>query len=637
MSEAESTNLLFKVIRGKESSSGPIHSPFSPVSGAPESAPLTIGDVLSALPAESLSQARIDPSTPLPVQKESIERALRSGQASLPLHEVFRACPSLFAQQIAQDDPRRVSLPAAKIVKLLASFGSPSPANHPGPEGNPAAASSVFSVATPAESPPTPTPANVKISAAKDPVSGLFSQDANWPPPPPKASGQLPDGSNGYTDSVKSSPFSFAQKADQVPNPAPANSPPTTPPSLTNPFERITALAKVPDPTPGSQAPAVPAPPAPPVVTAPSTSSNEKLRLPLPVALQFCTEEDLGIDPSLLPESVEVSLPEEVFHRQLAHGEKPCVRLAEIRLGLIPEHKVLLAAARPELKIRLPVDLFESNSGIPHPAPTSASPPKQAPAPAPAPPAIRSSFLMDGSGDESDPFAEMPMLPDWTNADPDGVARLDNNPFDFPPLPDLAEPVSTAKPVPKAEPASNFPLAPTAPPVATPRFNSFTSQEKEHTSSSVPAAKPQRSRVTSTRPGSKHRRLLLRVLLGTHEDLDAEGAIQKICKLPGVCAVACIRDNALFSYASDGSSEALSFIQQALPLRQHLLPLSQVSGLENTEIITLRSEQRLVSFALNTSLTLGILHTPSPHETELLERVTLLTTELAAMLASDDA
>jgi hypothetical protein len=634
---------------------------------------LTIGDVLPSLPAESLAQSRIDPATPLPLRRETVEQALRSGQASLPVYEIYQAVPELFSRPVAPNDARRVSLPPDKIVKLMAWVGTP-----------PSAGASVFSIAGPSGH------AAAGSSDSKDPVSGLLDQQPVWIAPksnPPSDSvASTPTPSSLPSTSAKSSPFSLAEKTTAPPAHVPSSSAPAT-----NPFDRISAMAKsngdislssAPEPPPATEAskPASVSASASPFAMARPTlsaSSTEKVRLPLPVALQFCTEEDLGIEPSLLPDSVEVSLPQEVFHRQLASGDKPCVRLAEIRLGLIPEHKVLLAAARPELKIRLPVDLFESTPFPPQenvvaaataaaspPIPVQAKVPVQAsappaapaapptPTPAPAhvatpaatPPAIPSSFLMDdGSDDSDDPFAEMPMIPDWNEAESNALNNLADSPFDFPPLPGLSEPTaSPSKPQSNPEPSASFPLAPAAPPVAAPKFNSFKIQDTTtppppfSLNQPDPPAKQPRSRVTSARPGSKHRRLLLRVLLGTHEDLDAEGAIQKICKLPGVAAVACIRNNALFSSASDGSSEALAFIDQAIPLQQHLLPISQVSGLENTEIITLRSEQRLVSFALNSSLTLGILHTPSPHETELLERVTLLTTELAAMLASNE-
>lgn len=675
-------NLLFKIINGKKihPGEGPIASPFTNIRNQVIATTLTISDLLPSLPTELLAKRPMDPATALNIPRESIERALLSGKASLPLHDIYQACPDLFSQSISPTDERRVSLPPDKIVKMLAlikgdATSTPTAASVPAPQQphsplpQTAASSNanandvagveskikntIFKVDTEAEE-PTPAPAPAPAAPIQSPFT-INSTPVQKPEPQAPAASPFSIAQPGASSSPVSPPSSGATPPESVQ--APATFPASPSKQVVSPFERISALSTASCSPATSAAPNQPSP-----VATPTNTAGQKITLPLIKVLEFASAEQIGTDPRLLPGSIQVSLPNEIFHRQLANGEKPCVSIAEIRAGLIPEHKVLLAGARPEARIRIPVDSFQTSgteapqSKPEQPATSAPSQPlpahqAQAPAvpvnvnpPAPAPasvsaPTAPSPFLLAPQGttapvDEHDPFANMPSLPEWPKASTAPGQAANVHPFSFPPIPGVQEAPSEEHlqsshfSVPAAAPSvgvtSSFPPAPAAP-LAVPPQAPKPITVHPHVGS------------PTSKPISKHRRMLLRVLLGTHEDVDFDGVIRHICRKPGVSAVACIRNQQIYTSASDGSPEAETFIRQAPILQQHLLPLSNLAGLEGTEIITLRSENRLTSFALNAELTLGILHNVGANETDLLERITLVTTELAAMISDDNA
>jgi|GEM_PF-5458190 len=598
-------NLLFKIVEGKTTNSGPVS-----VSSA-ETSPLTIGDMLSVLPADCLAEVVPDPFSPLPFSRDTIEKALKSGEASLPLYEVYMACPDLFRNAVPIQDTRKIHLPPDKIVKLLAAGST--------------------AQTTAAQQPPVEAihPPAVQLQEGGGHAS-VFSVAEHVDDDEGVTVGNAGQASPQQADSEGiASPFTLA----------------------VSPFEKINALGRN-----EAQKQAEPAAETAPESTPPPPATNdEKVTLSLSHALKYCREEEIGIDPSLLPDSVDVSLPMAVIQRQIASGEKPAVKLREIRAGMQNEHKVLLAAARPDLSIRLPVGAF---TGEQDESPSVASPlpsveqgadvvsakPVEPEASAqqealPSPPAPD----LANSSSEDDPFAEMPLIPDWSMVENTPGGELEDAPFEFPPLPGFSE-TKSKTPSPPLAPASSFPPAPSVP------LASFSAAKKMAEESVLPpASQPPVFKArdssssntpalpASTKRPNKHRRMLLRLLLGTSEDLDAEGIVKTILTLPGVLAVGCVYQQRLFARAAKDMESAETFLNHIVPIHQHLLPLVELSGLEGTETVTLRSEEHLASFALHHGLTLALLHSPGQNETELLEKITLLTTELAAMLASEQS
>jgi len=115
---------LFKVASGEASGSGAIQSsPFS-ANATCTSAPLTVGDVLPQLPPDVARTGGLPQDQPVAISSQILDEALRSGQAAIPIFEVYRVCPALFQAPISPQDPRMIPLPASKLPRLIAATQS---------------------------------------------------------------------------------------------------------------------------------------------------------------------------------------------------------------------------------------------------------------------------------------------------------------------------------------------------------------------------------------------------------------------------------------------------------------------------------------------------------------------------------
>lgn len=117
-------NPLFKTAGKEPISAPPINSssgmsPFAIAGATPTNAPLTVGDVIDQLPPEVVRAGALPAEQPLSLPPALLENALRSGQAALPVFELYRVCPALFQMPISPQDPRLVPLPAAKLPGLI--------------------------------------------------------------------------------------------------------------------------------------------------------------------------------------------------------------------------------------------------------------------------------------------------------------------------------------------------------------------------------------------------------------------------------------------------------------------------------------------------------------------------------------
>jgi hypothetical protein len=241
---------LFKTMGNEPAVAPPINSsqgmsPFSINGAAPTNTPLTVGDVIGHLPPEVVRAGALPAEQPLALPPALLENALRSGQAALPVFELYRVCPALFQTPISPQDPRMVPLPAAKLPGLIAQAregqgNQPSPFSQAQPASPfaaiPAAKPSPFSITPAAEAAP-----GSPFQAAAPPPSGPvrfpmspFAAAQSEPPaeaPRPMAAEAAPMASPfaslaGAPQPSVASPFAMSQAAPTSVAPA---QPPASP------------------------------------------------------------------------------------------------------------------------------------------------------------------------------------------------------------------------------------------------------------------------------------------------------------------------------------------------------------------------------------------------------------------------
>ena len=202
-------NPLFRTAGNEPIAAPPINSasgmsPFSVIGATPTNAPLTVGDVINQLPPEVVRMGALPAEQPLSLPPALLENALRSGQAALPVFELYRVCPALFQVPISPQDPRLVALPAAKLPGLIAQAREGQGAAHT-PAAAPSASPFTFSQpAAPAHQSPVGSPFQMSQPAAEP--------AAQQPPASPFSLGANPSGS----------PFGMSQQPAEA---APAASP----------------------------------------------------------------------------------------------------------------------------------------------------------------------------------------------------------------------------------------------------------------------------------------------------------------------------------------------------------------------------------------------------------------------------
>ena len=275
---------LFRTMGGEAIQSQPVNggsSPFS-VSAAPTTAaPLTVGDLLPQIPPELARAGGLDPSQPVAVAPDIIERALREGRAQIPLFELYRVCPALFQAPVSPQDPRGVPLPAAKLPALIAATvqgesgqaagevqAPHSPMTPPTlsdqrvapPMQSPSVATGGTTSSLPPRRsgpPPSLNPDGVRPGGPAFPISPFSAES-------PEKRSTLEEGSASTQPGASSSPFSVAAPSEASSSPSP--SPPApgfgspTPPAPT-PFSASPETAQS---SPFSTAAASPAPKAVP-------------------------------------------------------------------------------------------------------------------------------------------------------------------------------------------------------------------------------------------------------------------------------------------------------------------------------------------------------------------------------------
>ncbi len=112
-------SMLFKTATVEAHVGAPVAlSPFAPAEETPV-AGLTIGDLLPWIPADVAKNPGLPSTHPVTVPDHVLESALRSGNPTIPLYELFRVCPSMFQMAVGPHDSRTVPLPPHKIAHLI--------------------------------------------------------------------------------------------------------------------------------------------------------------------------------------------------------------------------------------------------------------------------------------------------------------------------------------------------------------------------------------------------------------------------------------------------------------------------------------------------------------------------------------
>lgn len=477
-----------------------------------------------------------------------------------------------------------------------AAFGA-SPFAMPSPPAQPIAAS------PPAE---RTSDSTTKLMASPlERLNAVVSEPVKATPAPQPSPASFSTGSPFATGEHATPAFPSAPSA--YPQPAPEAAP-TPSSSMPLPFLKILSIAKSQSPASTSLEAAAPAPypfshptehevpassplppaaslfqplPEPEPVTPPPTQQvaaapvdQNHIQMSLVAALKNSSAEELGINPELIPAWIKVTLPIAAIENQLASG-RVRVPVSLITEGLEAGYRNALANARPGLEVLLPTtEVF-------HALPAGAAlPPPQPPVPVsePAPFATASAPVT----------AEVPEIVHLTE-------------------PTFAEPAVQPEPVPPMQT-----LAQALGPVATP---------------------PAVVAMPKSSPRDAHRDILLRALLQASGGLDADKIVSLTARQQGVTGVVCLLDGREVCSAGNGTADAEKFCHQASRLLSHVHSIIALTGFDGTETFSMRSDGHIVTFSFQGATTLCVLHDPAESDRGLPEKITLISRELAGMLA----
>lgn len=393
-----STNPLFKTVTGETMQAAPIQaSPFAAQGAAPGNALLTVGDVLPQLPPDLVRLNALSPDQPVAVSAQVLDTALRSGQAALPIFEIYRVCPALFQTPVSPQDPRLVPLPASKLPRLIASaqqagsaaspqptpFASVQPAASP--FSSTSAPGSPLSVLPPRRNGPPPPLADIPRETAS-PLS--LPAAGNHPVFPVSPFATVAPATSNQGEASPASPFS-ARPAEPAAAPAAslfasASPPPAAPGSFANPifentggatpaspFAAMTPSAPamaapvetpfaslfgpkaVPTGQPAPDAPSRPVP-APAAFANPVSSNTPNLRISLASLLRGYSVAELGFDPIMVPTWIMTSQPASLV-REWAQSETPLAELGMLIDGVTDVgFRNVLNHAKRDFQLRIP-------------------------------------------------------------------------------------------------------------------------------------------------------------------------------------------------------------------------------------------------------------------------------------------
>jgi len=393
---------LFKALSGESMQASPIQaSPFSsPQNHAATNAPLTVGDVLPQLPPDLVRLNGLSPDQPVAISAQILDAALRSGQAALPIFEIYRVCPAMFTAPVSPQDPRLVPLPASKLPRLIASaqqVSAPNAGMSASPFGTAQPAASPFASAAPSPAttlpprrngPPPPLADVAREAAASLSLPGKAGTGAPVFPVSPFAAVK-PAGNMG-AEAAQASPFAVARPPEQTPAQPVSlfSTPNTAATSAASPFAAATSGGTpaspfqafgvasggaAPSPAPASESPFAtlfgpkavptgqPAPDAPvrPSATGsspfvPSPGSGPNLRIGLASLVRGYSVAELGFDPIMVPSWIMTSLPTSMV-REWSQSPAPLVELGVLIDGVTDVgFRNVLNNARRDFQLRIP-------------------------------------------------------------------------------------------------------------------------------------------------------------------------------------------------------------------------------------------------------------------------------------------
>jgi hypothetical protein len=570
--------------------------------------------------------------------------------------EPVEAAESLFADPAPGLHPAEAELPAPTIPAAgMPAFPGFSPT--PAPSQPPPLQSGPF---TPA--PELARPAPAQVAANMNPferIQALSRPEAPQAPTPAPAPAPVPEPQ------------------------APAASTPTPAPVPASVFASVFA--------PAPELRIVPSPPSHPGSGSASTPV-ERVTLSLASVLRDCKTNDIGISPDHIPSWVRVSLPLDLIRPQLLSGKVTlrvtqvvAALDPELRTLITPSRPDLTVdLPLNDLRKALPNEPFpepaapaavptapEAIPALFQPFTPSAPPAAPAPVPAPdlvfgtptTPPPVRPFFEPEAEAKlEAQPQPQeqaqpevtssaWPLAPGTPEPEPIPVVESEEIASAFSFLQDEPEIAEATDPLvdeavlssiaPSAEEVAPAPApaevsAPEPTPVvpaaaaeaATPVLTPIPTPPRPAVSESAGITKSAIRVIPQTSASQSASQMLLRALLNTDEPLDLPTVTQLLACQPGIVAVTCLRDGLCLASAGNGSAEAEHFLTQAPKLHHHVQPLIHLTGSVDTETFSMNSGPLVITFSLQSDLTLGVLHDPRTQGPALRDRITLIAREL---------
>ncbi|GAA5145686.1 hypothetical protein GCM10023213_37610 [Prosthecobacter algae] len=372
-------------------------SPFAAQGAASGNALLTVGDVLPQLPPDLVRLNALSPDQPVAVSAQVLDAALRSGQAALPIFEIYRVCPALFQTPVSPQDPRLVPLPASKLPRLIASAqqagapatAQPSPFATAQPAASPfsstSASGSPLNVLPPRRNGPPPPLADIPRETAS-PLS--LPTAGNHPVFPVSPFATMAPAASSQGETSPASPFSARPPEPAAAPPASLFASASPPPSAqvsfaapvfentggatpASPFAAMTPAAPataVPAETPfaslfgpkavptGQPAPDAPArsASAPPAFANPVSANTPNLRISLASLLRGYSVAELGFDPIMVPTWIMTSQPASLV-REWAQSDTPLAELGMLIDGVTDVgFRNVLNHAKRDFQLRIP-------------------------------------------------------------------------------------------------------------------------------------------------------------------------------------------------------------------------------------------------------------------------------------------
>ncbi|MES2738791.1 MAG: hypothetical protein V4672_20910 [Verrucomicrobiota bacterium] len=380
---------------GETMQAAPIQaSPFAAQGAASGNALLTVGDVLPQLPPDIVRLNALSPDQPVAVSAQVLDAALRSGQAALPIFEIYRVCPALFQTPVSPQDPRLVPLPASKLPRLIASAqqagapasAQPSPFAAAQPVTSPFSSSSApgspLNVLPPRRNGPPPPLADIPRETASPlslptagnhpvfPVSpfatvapatssqGETSPASPFSARPPEPAAAPPASLFASASPPPAAQVSFAAPVFENTGGATPASPfaamtPSAPASAETPFASLFGPKAVPTGQPAPDAPARPAA-IPAAFANPVSTNTPNLRISLASLLRGYSVAELGFDPIMVPTWIMTSQPASLV-REWAQTDLPVAELGMLIDGVTDVgFRNVLNHAKRDFQLRIP-------------------------------------------------------------------------------------------------------------------------------------------------------------------------------------------------------------------------------------------------------------------------------------------